>query len=137
MLLVPIPLFWLLYPHGGLESGHKALVYLLCFDLFLFIYGFYKTLVLPHALQFEKDQSLLIKSVLFPKTIPILELKSLRITESAGEKGAIRISYELILSDGDSITLPTLTNMAGFIGRLTLKCPQIEIKDERFHKETY
>jgi hypothetical protein len=136
MLLVPIPLFWLLYPHGGLD-GHKALVYLLCFDLFLFIFGFYRTLVLPYALQFNGNEGLLIKSVLFPKTIPIHELQSVRITESAGEKGSIPITYELILSDGDSITLPTLTNMAGFIGHLSLHCPQIGIKDERFHKENY
>ncbi|HTC19587.1 MAG TPA: hypothetical protein VK859_01990 [bacterium] len=137
MLLVPIPFFWLFYPHGGLDSGHKALVYLLCFDLFLFLYGFYRTLVIPHALQFQKDESLLVKSVLFPKTIPIHDWQSVRITEEAGQKGKIGVLYEIILRDGDSITLPSLTNMAVFMGRLALKYPQIEIKDERFHKENY
>ncbi len=136
MLVVPIPLFWLFYPHSGFENGNKGLIYLLCFALFMFIYGFYKALLTPYCIEFQKDESLVLKSVLFPKALAAQELQSVRITESVEKKGSGSVVYEIILKDGESFTLPTLTHMAGFIEKLALLCPSIEIKDGRSPKNS-
>jgi hypothetical protein len=135
MLFVPIPLFWLFYPRSGFENGNKGLIYLLCFALFLFIYGFHKVLLIPHSLEFQKDESLVLKSVLFPKTLAIPEMQSVRIIETVGKKGSVSVIYEIILKDGDSFTLPVLTHMADFIEQLTQLYSSIEIRDERLQKE--
>jgi hypothetical protein len=135
MLVIPIPLFVIFYPRTGFESGNKGLIYLLCFALFFFIYGFHKALLTPYSIEFQKDESLVMQSVLFPKTLAVQELQSVRITESIGKNGSGKVVYEMILKDGDSLTLPALTHMAGFIEKLALLYPSIEIKDERLrHK---
>ncbi len=137
MLVIPIPVFLILYPHSGFETGNKGMIYLLCLFLFLFLYGFYRTLVMPSSVQFHGGESLLIKSALLPKTLAPGEIGSIRLTEVMGSKGTTRTLYEIILKDGDSITLPPLTRMADFMKKLAALCPNLEIKDERSDKQRF
>ncbi len=134
MLLVSLVLFWFFYPRSGFENGDKRLIYFLCLALFLFIFGFYRAFLTPYALQFQNDEWLVMKSFLLPKTLAIREVGSVRITDTISKKGSISVVYEIILKDGDSFTLPSLTHMGGFMEKLTQLNPPIDIKDERSHR---
>jgi hypothetical protein len=137
MIIAPLPVFWFFYPRSGFENGNKGMIYLLCLALFLFIYGFYKAFLIPCALQIQENGSLMIKSVLFPKPVAAGEIESVRLTDSVGKKGATRTNYEIILKDGESFAIPSLTHMRDFIEKLKALYPQIGIKDERSDKEKY
>ena len=62
------------------------------------------------------------------------EIESLEITETVSGKGSVKPVYTLLLKDGDPIEIPTLPHMAGFIEKLNMQYPQIEIKDSRSGK---
>ena len=134
MLLLPLPLFWFFYPRSGFENGNKALIYLMFFALSLFLYGFYRTFLVPYSLQFQNEGILVINSLLFPKVVGISEIESILITEKEGGEGSAQAIYTILLKNGDPIELPSLIQMDYFLGKLSDQNQQIEIKDERSHK---
>ena len=135
MLLLPLSLFWFFYPRSGFENGNKGLIYLMFIALSLFLYGFYRTFLVPYRLQFQNGGILAINSLLFPKVVAISEIQSVQITEKGGGKSSVQAIYTILLKDGEPIELPFLTKMDYFVEKLKTQNPQIEIKDERSHKK--
>ena len=129
VLLVGSLVFFLVYyPKGGFVIGDKGIIYLNCFILAMFGFGFYRVFLRPYALRFSPEGMLLVKSVLFPKSIPTAWIESVLIPEAPGGKAGV---YILQTKGGDPLEVPVLGSMSGFLANLQALQPQVKIEDGR------
>ncbi len=128
LLVLSVVLFALFYPHHEFIRGDKMRIYPLCGALGLFLLMFYKAFLKPHAYRFQPDGTLLLKSVFFPKALPIAQLESVTITQTMDRKGPKDV-YTLLLKGGDPIELPHLGNMRLFLEKLSTLNPEMEVRD--------
>ena len=124
-ILVSAALFVRFYPANGFVYGDKAIIYLTCFFIFLFLMAFYRTFLRPYALRLTPEGDLLIQSVFFPKRLAVEWIESLLIIETADPK--VPKKYTLQVKDGDPLEVPSLGDMPVFIERLTAMNPRMAI----------
>jgi hypothetical protein len=130
LLVVSLVLFFVFYPKNGFVYGDKGIIYLNCLILGLFGWGFYRVFLRPYALRFTPEGTLLIQSVLFPKSLAIDWIESVHITEVPSRNGPKTV-YTLQIKNGDPVVIPPLGSMDVFIEKIAAMNGHLKVLDER------